>query len=63
MMPLHEYQCDRCGDVFEELIRRPSDTEALRCASCGSAEVHRILSRPAAFGASDCGSGAASGFG
>ncbi|MFL6352030.1 MAG: FmdB family zinc ribbon protein [Bryobacteraceae bacterium] len=33
-MPIFEYACDDCGTKFERLVRR-SETNAVRCPSCG----------------------------
>lgn len=44
-MPLYEYKCDECGQVFE-VIQRFSDAPLTQHESCGGA-VHRLLSAPA----------------
>jgi len=46
-MPIYEYRCG-CGKGFEELIVRKSDEAEVKCPACGSREVGRELSRPAA---------------
>ncbi|MGC9529710.1 MAG: FmdB family zinc ribbon protein [Candidatus Bipolaricaulaceae bacterium] len=43
-MPIYRYKCGRCGAEFRELVAR-GDGAAVRCASCGCAEVTRLLSR------------------
>jgi putative FmdB family regulatory protein len=44
-MPIYEYQCDSCGDVFE--VRQKFADEPLTTHDkCGGA-VHRLLSAPA----------------
>ena len=44
-MPLYEYKCDRCGQVFE--VRQKFSEEPLTVhEDCGGA-VHRLLSAPA----------------
>lgn len=47
-MPIYEYVCRQCDREFDELIRNPRDEAALRCSACGSAEIERKLSVPAA---------------
>jgi putative FmdB family regulatory protein len=43
-MPLYEYRCETCGNVYEQ-IRRMSDADRnLECPDCKSAEVKRLLS-------------------
>jgi putative FmdB family regulatory protein len=45
-MPLYEYQCESCGDVFE--VRQKFSDEPLKVheKGCGG-PVHRLLSAPA----------------
>jgi putative FmdB family regulatory protein len=45
-MPIYEYHCDPCEHTFETLIRGAGD--AARCPKCGSLEVAKQLSVPAA---------------
>ncbi len=47
-MPIYEYACDPCGKTFEELLIRKSDEAEVRCPACGSRDVSRRMSRPAA---------------
>lgn len=56
-MPIYEYAC-ACGKEFEELVLRRQDEAEVRCPACGSREVGRRMSRPAASRAA--GGGAAS---
>ena len=44
-MPLYEYKCDRCGDVFE-VIEKFSASPLVEHAGCGG-HVERQLSAPA----------------
>jgi putative FmdB family regulatory protein len=44
-MPLYEYQCDKCGGVFE-LIEKFSDPPKTVHEQCGGA-VHRLVSTSA----------------
>ena len=45
-MPLYEYQCEPCDHTFETLIRGSGDVA--HCPKCGSVEVAKLLSVPAA---------------
>jgi putative FmdB family regulatory protein len=47
-MPIYEYACTRCGKGFEELLIRSSDADEVKCPACGTREVSRQMSRPAA---------------
>lgn len=42
-MPLYEYRCKRCGEVFE-VLQLQSKEERAKCPRCGSEEVERLLS-------------------
>ena len=41
-MPIYEYECEGCGERFEELVA--AGAESARCPSCGSARTRRLLS-------------------
>jgi putative FmdB family regulatory protein len=56
-MPIYEYACAPCGKTFEELVLRKSDEAEVRCPACGSADVGRQMSRPAAARTSGGGGG------
>ena len=43
----YEYRCTPCDKVFEELIIRRSDEAAVRCPSCKSDHLARVMSQPA----------------
>jgi putative FmdB family regulatory protein len=46
-MPIYEYRCDDCGTKFEKLVRR-SDSEGIKCPSCGEKHLTQQLSSFAA---------------
>jgi putative FmdB family regulatory protein len=41
-MPVYEFECQSCGDRFEELVS--SETRTFACPTCGSEETRRLLS-------------------
>ncbi|MGB9606494.1 MAG: FmdB family zinc ribbon protein [Bryobacteraceae bacterium] len=43
-MPLYEYQCAECGEVFELLRRADEADEPAECPRCGSEHTQRQLS-------------------
>lgn len=43
-MPLYEYACQNCGQVFEVFTQRRDQAAQPRCPACGKASVERILS-------------------
>ena len=40
-MPLYEYDCLKCGQRFEVLVRGP---QTIACPSCGNEGVERVIS-------------------
>jgi putative FmdB family regulatory protein len=70
-MPIFEYACDDCGTKFEQLLRRTSDADSVRCPSCGQdhlttqystfaarAGASKSAPEPQGCGAGMCGMGA-----
>lgn len=52
-MPIYEYRCNACGEVFSRLyrsIRAAEAAESPACPTCGSAEVQRLISQIAVVG-------------
>jgi putative FmdB family regulatory protein len=43
-MPLYEFECEKCGWEFEELVRSASATDEVQCPACDSQEVHKKVS-------------------
>jgi len=59
-MPIYEFQCKKCGKVFEQLMF-PSDPEEIAvCPACGDHDTCRLLSS-FSCGSSGSGGGAAVG--
>lgn len=42
-MPLFEFECQECGEVFEELVRS-SSWEGVFCPSCQSQQIRKKVS-------------------
>jgi len=47
-MPIYEYKCKKCGEIFEE-IRYSKDSDKARdcevkCPKCGTCDPERLLS-------------------
>ncbi|HEX75706.1 MAG TPA: zinc ribbon domain-containing protein [Dehalococcoidia bacterium] len=42
-MPVYDYKCQQCEKVSEILVRS-SDSKAIRCPSCGSGQLERLVS-------------------
>jgi putative FmdB family regulatory protein len=44
-MPIYEYQCKKCGEKFDKLVRSMNDDSTpIACAKCGSTQTTRALS-------------------
>ncbi|MCP4896987.1 MAG: zinc ribbon domain-containing protein [bacterium] len=43
-MPVYEYRCQKCAETFSRLQNLNSAAKDVRCPSCESARVERILS-------------------
>jgi putative FmdB family regulatory protein len=41
-MPIYEFECESCGERFEELVVAGADS--VPCAACGSTATRRLLS-------------------
>lgn len=46
-MPIFEYNCTECENVFEELVLSSKTTE-IRCPRCGSVKTNKMFSTFAA---------------
>lgn len=43
-MPIYEYICERCNNLFEEFEFSSHSDEKAACPKCGSTETKRVLS-------------------
>lgn len=43
-MPIFEFQCQECGNPFEELVSSTSAITDLTCPNCGSENIRKKLS-------------------
>ncbi len=46
-MPIYEYQCNDCQQIFQQLIMGKTDEKNLKCQKCGSRNLKRLISRVA----------------
>jgi len=44
VMPLREFRCRKCGEVFEFLVLKASDKEELSCPSCKGKDLETMFS-------------------
>ena len=72
-MPIYEYQCQKCGKVFEIYQRLSEKGEDIKCPVCGAEKPVKRVSSFSSYGNSgspvscnssgSCGGGHSSGFG
>ncbi len=43
-MPIYEYKCKNCDDVFEEFQSMGASSESLKCPKCGTTAPDRLFS-------------------
>lgn len=51
-MPLYEYRCKDCGQVFEKMVRWSEAERSPCCPNCQSLDTQKKMSQVAAFGTS-----------
>jgi putative FmdB family regulatory protein len=51
-MPIYEYRCSKCGQVFEKMVRFSEADHNPICPNCESQNTERKISTIAAVGAS-----------
>ena len=56
-MPLYDYQCNECGEVFELMVRFSEAGNIQICPKCESKNTQKKLSIVASFKVSSVGSG------
>ena len=42
-MPIFEYKCSKCGNIFEELVLK--NDQEVECNNCGSKQASKVLSK------------------
>ena len=43
-MPIYEFKCLKCNDHLELLVRGPDEKIDIKCKSCSSRDMERIIS-------------------
>ena len=44
-MPIFEFRCAACGEVFEKLFMYPEEQVDMTCPQCSSESIERVVSR------------------
>ncbi|MFN3567697.1 MAG: FmdB family zinc ribbon protein [Caldimicrobium sp.] len=45
-MPIYEFQCEECGEIFEELVLS-GQIGGVHCKKCKSSKVNKVVSQVA----------------
>jgi len=43
-MPIYEFKCKKCKNIFESIIFSPADEKDLSCPKCGTKKAEKIMS-------------------
>ena len=43
-MPIFEFRCDKCSQIFELLAMKTNDQIEAKCPHCGGDEITRVMS-------------------
>jgi len=43
-MPIYEFKCLKCNDIFELLLINATESAKLQCPTCHSEDLERVLS-------------------
>lgn len=57
-MPIYEYECKKCGIVFEEIVSSCT-SKTLPCPQCKCTETRKLMSRVGGIGSGKMSSGPA----
>jgi putative FmdB family regulatory protein len=44
-MPIFEFRCTKCGNVFEQILLKSEDRVEMKCPECKSDTLERVVSR------------------
>ena len=44
-MPIFEFRCLKCGNIFEKLFIKPDEEVTIECPDCQSDSFERVISR------------------
>ena len=65
-MPIYEYRCRKCGEVFEKIQKMDEGGESLKCPYCGEWGPEKLLScfssSKSSESTSSCGSSGSTGY-
>lgn len=44
-MPIYEYRCSGCQEIFQHLILKKDEESTLTCPYCGGGQLEKLMSR------------------
>ena len=44
-MPIYEFECSACNQIFERLMKVGEDNEDLTCPGCGAVNPKKVIGR------------------
>jgi putative FmdB family regulatory protein len=48
-MPLHDYECTKCGKFFSDVYQKYEDDPLTKCEECGEESLQKIFAAPTFF--------------
>jgi putative FmdB family regulatory protein len=48
-MPLHDYECTKCGLFFNDVYQKYEDEPLTKCETCGAESLQKIFATPSFF--------------
>tara|TARA_R100000008_G_scaffold44096_1_gene25620 strand:- start:2109 stop:2447 length:339 start_codon:yes stop_codon:yes gene_type:complete len=48
-MPLHDYECVKCGKFFESVYQKFEDDPLTKCSGCGAESLAKVFAVPTFF--------------
>lgn len=43
-MPIYEFRCVECGNVFEKIFKSSDETVEMTCPGCSATNIERVVS-------------------
>tara|TARA_R100000008_G_C3516859_1_gene131793 strand:+ start:156 stop:497 length:342 start_codon:yes stop_codon:yes gene_type:complete len=48
-MPLHDYECTKCGTSFSDVYQKYEEDPLTKCEACGEESLQKIFATPSFF--------------
>jgi len=43
-MPIYEFRCTKCGNVFEQIFKTTAESVSMSCPECNGEDIERVVS-------------------